>query len=151
MIELTLPWPPTINHAKHFWRGRVVTSKAARDYRTEVKVVVMEKAPGIDLGKARLEVHIQAFPPDNRKRDLDNIQKVLIDALQAAGLFKDDSQIDYLGVTRAVKTEGGMVTVQIAERRCPDKLEPADDLTKELNDIDARLRKKWPERYRDDC
>jgi len=147
MIELTLPWPPTINHAKHFWRGRVVTSKAARDYRTEVKVAVMEKAPGIDLGEARLEVHIQAFPPDNRKRDLDNIQKVLIDALQAAGLFKDDSQIDYLGVTRAVKVDGGMVTVQISEKRCPDKLEPAAKPEEKLNAAVDRLRKKWPERY----
>ena len=134
MIELTLPWPPTINHAKHFWRGRVVTSKAARDYRTEVKVIAATAAPGIDLGEARLEVHIQAFPPDNRKRDLDNIQKVLIDALQAAGLFKDDSQIDYLGVTRAVKTEGGMVTVQIAERRCPDKLEPKNNIVNNKED-----------------
>ena len=134
MIELTLPWPPTINHAKHFWRGRVVTSKAARDYRNEVKVIAATAAPGIDLGEARLEVHIQAFPPDNRKRDLDNIQKVLIDALQAAGLFKDDSQIDYLGVTRAVKTEGGMVAVQIAERRCPDKLEPKNNIVNNKED-----------------
>ncbi len=150
MIELTLPWPPTINHAKHFWRGRVVTSKAARDYRNEVKVIAAMAAPGINLGESRLEVNIWAFPPDNRKRDLDNIQKVLIDALQAAGLFKDDSQIDYLGVTRAVKTAGGMVTVQISERRCPDKLEPVDNPTEELDAIVERVRKRYPKRY-DDC
>ena len=126
MIKLTLPWPPTINLAKLFWRGRVVTSKAARDYRDEVKVAIMQNASGIDFGESRLEVHIQAFPPDNRKRDLDNIQKVLIDALQAAGLFKDDSQIDYLGILRATKAEGGMVSVQIAEKHCPDKLEPGE-------------------------
>ena len=54
--------------------------------------------------------------------------------MQAAGLFKDDSQIDYLGVTRAVKTEGGMVTVQIAERRCPDKLEPKNNIVNNKED-----------------
>ena len=116
MIKLTLPWPPSINHAKHFWRGRVVTSKAAVAYRKAVADEVLQSYRGQSLGKARLEVHVQAFPPDRRKRDLDNIQKVLIDALQAAGLFDDDEQIDYLSILRGHRLEGGMLNVQITEK-----------------------------------
>ena len=116
MIKLTLPWPPSINHAKHFWRGRVVTSKAAVAYRKAVADEVLQSYRGQSLGKARLEVHVQAFPPDRRKRDLDNIQKVLIDALQAAGLFDDDEQIDYLSILRGPRLEGGMLNVQITEK-----------------------------------
>lgn len=117
MIRLTLPWPPSINHAKHFWRGRVVTSKAAVEYRKAVADEVWQHHPGRRLGKVRLEVHIQAFPPDRRKRDLDNIQKVLIDSIQAAGLFDDDEQIDYLSILRGPRLDGGMVNVQITEKK----------------------------------
>jgi crossover junction endodeoxyribonuclease RusA len=42
---------------------------------------------------------MDAFPPDRRRRDLDNIQKPVLDALQHAGVYEDDSQIDLL-VTR---------------------------------------------------
>ncbi|NBW22487.1 MAG: RusA family crossover junction endodeoxyribonuclease, partial [Caulobacteraceae bacterium] len=38
-----------------------------------------------------VRVVIEAFPPDRRKRDLDNILKSLLDALTHAGVWEDDS------------------------------------------------------------
>jgi crossover junction endodeoxyribonuclease RusA len=135
MIKLTLPWPPSINHAKHFWRGRVVTSKAAVAYRKAVAEEVLQNHRAKSLGSARLEVHIQAFPPDRHRRDLDNIQKVLLDALQAAGLFDDDEQIDYLSILRAPRLKGGMLNVQISEK----KNGKVNDKTKEKKDGCKRI------------
>jgi crossover junction endodeoxyribonuclease RusA len=60
-----------------------------------------------------LRVEIEAWPPDKRKRDLDNILKSLLDALTYAGIWEDDSQIDDLRIYRA--TIGGMVKVRIYE------------------------------------
>ncbi len=40
----------------------------------------------------RIEIH----PPDDRRRDCDNVQKAVIDALQHAGVFWDDSQVVWL-------------------------------------------------------
>ena len=85
-------------------------------FKRNVWLSAEEQYKGPGLGKAKLEVHIQAFPPDNRKRDLDNIQKVLLDALQDAGLFEDDGQIDYLSILRGPKFSGGLIQVQIAEK-----------------------------------
>ena len=62
----------------------------------------------------RLRVEIEAFPPDKRRRDLDNIFKVLLDSLQHAEVYVDDSQIDYLCVQR-MPERLGKVLVHIRE------------------------------------
>ena len=38
------------------------------------------------------------YPPDSRRRDLDNVLKCTLDALVHAGLMEDDSQIKHLDV-----------------------------------------------------
>ncbi len=57
----------------------------------------------------RIRVRVDAFPPDKRKRDLDNIFKALLDALQWCKVFSDDSQIDELIITRQPSIEGRVV------------------------------------------
>tara|TARA_R100001594_G_scaffold133587_1_gene174357 strand:+ start:245 stop:532 length:288 start_codon:yes stop_codon:yes gene_type:complete len=91
----------------------VVKKKVAKDFAKEVQVIVRRK--GFEgFGKTPVAVAIQAFPPDRRRRDLDNIQKVLLDALQTAGCFDDDSQINHLEIHRGPATDGdGHVNVEI--------------------------------------
>ena len=60
-----------------------------------------------------LMIDIEAFMPDKRRRDLDNILKALLDALTHAGVWLDDSQIVDLRIRKA-KTIGGMVKVKIS-------------------------------------
>jgi crossover junction endodeoxyribonuclease RusA len=61
-----------------------------------------------------LGVHVHVGPPDRRRRDLDNTQKALLDSLQHAGVYRDDSQINDLRITRYAPAKGGIVIVQIA-------------------------------------
>lgn len=63
----------------------------------------------------RLEVEVDAYVPDRRRRDIDNIPKALLDSLEHAGVFVNDSQIDRLLVTRKGRRPGGAVVVRIAE------------------------------------
>lgn len=58
------------------------------------------------FGGARLTVALVAYPPDRRARDLDNILKAALDALQHAQAFDDDSQIDRLIVDRGEVRKG---------------------------------------------
>jgi crossover junction endodeoxyribonuclease RusA len=65
---------------------------------------------------------MDAFPPDRRRRDLDNLQKPVLDALEHAGIYEDDSQIDLLLTRRRDVVAGGRLDVQVDElplRRCP--------------------------------
>jgi len=58
-------------------------------------------------------VRIDAYPPDKRRRDLDNIQKALLDALVHADVIEDDSLIDALSIQRHEAKEEGEVIVRI--------------------------------------
>lgn len=65
-----------------------------------------------------LIVHIDIFPPDKRRRDLDNCLKSLLDALQHGGAYLDDSQIVRLSIEKGLPVEGGKTIVQI--RKVPE-------------------------------
>jgi crossover junction endodeoxyribonuclease RusA len=44
---------------------------------------------------------VALYAPDKRARDLDNALKATLDALQKAGCFESDAQIDDLRIVRA--------------------------------------------------
>lgn len=71
----------------------------------------MDRVP--KLGDCRLAVEVEAYPPDRRRRDLDNIGKALLDSLEAASVFEDDGQIDDLRIVRCDVAKPGRVVVRI--------------------------------------
>jgi len=108
---MVLPWPPTVNT---YWRnvaGRVLISQSGREYRQAIaELAAAEKWP--KYGSARLSVSIEAWMPDKRRRDLDNLLKSMLDSLTHAGVWDDDSQIDGLAIWRAPLI-GGMCKVEV--------------------------------------
>lgn len=111
--DLLLPWPPSMNRYWRNVRGRVLISREGRDYRAAVAQAV---AGAATFGAKRIAVSVHASPPDRRRRDLDNLGKACLDALQAAGLYADDSQIDQLSFWRlAPEPPTGRFRVVITE------------------------------------
>jgi len=115
-MTIDLPWPPTANR---YWRnvaGRMVLSRDGRRYREAVDGLVWRlcrEGGGVGFGESDLEVTIEAHPPDRRRRDLDNLLKPLLDALQHAGLFADDSQIVSLRIRKCCVAADGFVRVRL--------------------------------------
>ncbi len=111
---ITLPYPPSINHYYRRVGPRTLISRQGREYRTQVCGLL---APGGGIRKppagGRIALCLEAFPPDRRKRDLDNLQKPLLDAMQHAGVYEDDSQIDLLVTRRRELVKGGRLDVHI--------------------------------------
>lgn len=98
-ITFDLPWPPTSNT---YWRrngNRYFISTRGQVYRFYVSKLCNIYASLFD-GDDKLRVQIKAYPPDKRKRDLDNLFKSVLDSLQAAEIYVDDSQIDRLSIER---------------------------------------------------
>lgn len=100
MSMITLPWPPSVNR---YWRsvnGRVLIAAAGRQYRMDVELVAAIKNFKRH-GDANVVVRINAWFPDKRRRDIDNVLKAPLDALTAAQVWDDDSQIVHLSIRRA--------------------------------------------------
>ena len=91
--DFELPWPPSVNRYYRHVGPRVLISREGRKYRM---MVVSRLGGRYPKQKGRLRLTAEFYPPDARRRDLDNLLKCTQDSLQAAGLFEDDSQIKSL-------------------------------------------------------
>lgn len=113
MVEFTLPWPPSVNTYWRTFKGRMIISAKGREYRETVgDQMTLQKTVQHFTGPLRVE--IEAWRPDKRRRDLDNLLKATLDGLAHAGVYADDSQIVDLRIYWA-KEIGGMLKVKVSE------------------------------------
>ena len=115
-MRYELPYPPSVNH---YWNRRkggrgMYISAAGVAFRASVASAVQLAGPADPLC-GPLVVVAQAFPPDRRKRDLDNLWKALLDALAHAGAYADDSQIVDERIYWGPRVPGGRVVVDVDE------------------------------------
>ena len=90
--------PPSVNHSYRAYRGRVVLSKRAREFKEIVAENLPEEFVKI-TGKVKLDITFSF--KDRRKRDIDNYLKVLLDSLKGLA-FEDDDQIYELTVKKHI-------------------------------------------------
>tara|TARA_R110000803_G_scaffold87787_1_gene154702 strand:+ start:53 stop:346 length:294 start_codon:yes stop_codon:yes gene_type:complete len=90
----------------------MLISAKGRAYRLEVIALLANKYKGFHSGE-RLSVKILLNVPDKRRRDLDNVFKCVLDSMQHAGIYADDSQIDELYIKRGELVKGGKMTIDV--------------------------------------
>lgn len=90
-LFFVLPFPPSVNRYYRNVGYRTLLSRDGREYRKRVCSQLAGRV-GQPLS-GPLEVQLDLFPPDRRRRDWDNFQKGIWDSLQHAGVYQDDSQI----------------------------------------------------------
>lgn len=113
-LTFTFPWPPSVNNYWMHTRRGIYISAFGRAYRKEVWTEVKSRYPGHKAYSTPIEVSIVASPPDKRKRDLDNIFKSILDAMQHAGVYEDDGYIDLLQIAR-IPEKHGLIHVTVRE------------------------------------
>ena len=115
MIELKLPIPPTVNHYYvRTIRGMVIGKKGVA-FRKETLLLFHTLFPSHKVFDGKLKVDIKFIPPDRRRRDVDNILKCLLDSLEKASIYKDDSQIIDLRVRKLDPEKPGFLIVTVEE------------------------------------
>jgi len=122
MITLKLPWPPSVNHYWRFGNGRFFISAEGKRYKMiVVGTMLMGRVKPFD---GPVAVTIDAHPPDRRVRDLDNLQKCLLDSCVTrhglAGLYHDDSQIKRIESTMHDYDAANAGNVIVTVRPWPD-------------------------------
>lgn len=94
-----LPYPPSINHYYRRVGRRTLISREGREYRRAIcGLLAGGGSPPIT---GRIALAMDAFPPDRRRRDLDNIQKSVLDALEHGGVYENDSHYAELRIMRS--------------------------------------------------
>jgi len=118
---LKLPFPPSVNH---YYVHKPTRSRSGKLYTTKViskngsvfrnEVMIAFRLSKFEpFGEERLSMSVDCHCPTRRKYDLDNLGKALQDALQVAGVFPDDSQLDELHFYRKSVEKGGYVLVTL--------------------------------------
>lgn len=101
MLELILPVAPSVNTYYRKFNNRMVVSEKGRNYQKQVQEIVQQEKPKSFRADDRLRLEVDFYPPDKRRRDLDNFcGKALQDSLQYSGIYYDDEQIDSVEYTR---------------------------------------------------
>ena len=110
---IVLPWPPSANRYWRTWHGRTCKSTEAKRYQRDVADVVRGKVPLLSGG---VILQLLFHPPDRRRRDLDNMLKVIIDALEGY-VYENDSQVLLLVAARMDRIDKvpGLALVHAAE------------------------------------
>ena len=67
------------------------------------------------------------YPVDKRKHiDTDNALKVLIDAMETAGIYQNDNQIRFIQISREEAKDKTIGGVRVNIRSCPHEMELDD-------------------------
>lgn len=95
-VRLTLPLPPSVNHAYRDatirGRRRRVQTTTVKAYKAQVRdLAAMQRASMLE---GELSLTVVVYFPD-RRRDLSNVVKVLEDSLKGI-CYRDDRQIHHL-------------------------------------------------------
>lgn len=117
-MVLQLPWPPSVNdYYGRNGRGGVYLKPEARRFRRIAGMVIAYLSENWGPLPIRGPVRIKliAHPPDRRRYDLDNREKALFDALEAAKVIENDAQVVSKTADKAEPVTGGAYVVLIEE------------------------------------
>lgn len=112
-LSFELPYPKKCSiNSMYNWnkKGSIFLSSHAKKYKETVFYLVrgLEK-----FGKESLKVKIGMYPPDGRIRDVDNVIKITLDALQYSNIFENDVQIKSLTIEKFYQVKNGKLEINI--------------------------------------
>ena len=131
MLTIELPFPVSVNSYWQIAGRRLIKTKRARAYIMEVTLYWLNakmlgaKAFGED---ETLAMSIAAHYPVRKGPDcdVDNLLKVLIDAMETAGIYQNDRQIRFIQISREKAKDKTIGSVRVNIKSCPHEMELND-------------------------
>lgn len=141
LADMTLPYPPSLNHYWRMNRGRVHISEEGEKYLRLIRQLAfingkslyqdrffLKKMAEVSGKKQQLRVNAVFYLPDNARRDLDNLFKVIFDCMTKTGIWLDDSQVFEIRSSKILKRDhgsisGGQVSMQVFSIYDPEEVQ----------------------------
>ena len=131
MLTIELPFPVSANSYWQIAGRRLIKTKRARAYIAEGVLYWLnakrlgaksyEKNETLALAIA---VHYPVKSgPDG---DIDNLVKVLIDAMETAGIYQNDRQIRFVQISREEAKDKTIGSVRVSIKSCPHEMQLND-------------------------
>lgn len=120
--ELTFPFECLVpsNQRTAFIQGSHRLSPKYRQALEHADLLAMKQANAGDVYEGEVFVHLKVWMPDRRKRDVSNLAKLPLDAMEGY-VYEDDLQVKDLRVTEAgLDRENPRMEVRVEKRTGPD-------------------------------
>lgn len=96
IVRMTIPWAYIVPDNRRYGlaAGRIVLSRRYRAAKGAVHLLALGQVarPRPRFPAEPVRLHVDLYAPDRRRRDLQNLAKLLCDALQGT-VYADDAQI----------------------------------------------------------
>ena len=131
MLTIELPFPVTANAYWMIAGRKLIKTKRARAYIREVTLYWLNvkmlgaQAFGEDETLA-LAIAIHYPVRKGPDCDVDNLLKVLIDAMETAGIFQNDRQIRFIQISREEAKDKTIGGVRVNIKSCPHEMQLND-------------------------
>ena len=96
--EAIRPWPVSVNALYRARGRRVYVSARGKAFKKACGIIFAGTKMVYETERVWLDIEVH--PPDNRRRDISNLIKIVEDALP---WFRDDSQVDEIKIKRCEK------------------------------------------------
>jgi crossover junction endodeoxyribonuclease RusA len=113
MISLQLPYPPSVNHYWGVSGKQRFLGKKGKEFRQAVAEACLDARSSNDGWAPGSVLVALSGRPTSATRDVDNTLKPLLDAMEHAGVYENDCQIDELHVVRQDPMKGGACCVVV--------------------------------------
>ena len=117
IAELSIPsMPPSVNdYTERARNGSVILTERSREFKRTAYQAIGRYAPHKPSEK-RIAVEVTLYAADKRDSDIDNRNKLILDALEEAQFIKNDSQVDEIHTYRGKEiVPGGRVDIVLCE------------------------------------
>ena len=117
--EAILPWPVSVNALYRVRGKKVYVSAKGKAFKNACGSIFAGTKMVYETERVWLDIEV--YPPDNRRRDISNLIKIVEDALP---WFRDDSQVDKINIVRCEKDhrKKGYIIVKCGALNGTDKV-----------------------------
>lgn len=103
-MTVKLPWVPSVNRMHSIGKGRPYRTKNTKEWIEKVQDLLGQPPENPVFPDERVYFTMEIYPPDKRRRDIDNLVKPCQDRFEGHW-FTNDNQIDLLLVERKQQDE----------------------------------------------